>query len=648
MNKSCQRKPRCGRYGCCGWMLSVTMITALLQGVPPAASAAAPGGAQRQYSPPAAHEYPQRVYWGDVHLHTNNSADAYSYGTQSLSPADAYRFARGEEVISETGWHAQLRRPLDFLSVTDHAEYMGGFLYAGRGDAELLRTKLGRRWHEMLAQGKDMSLIADLVQVLVKGKNSERLPDSFRRRVWSDVIKTADEFNEPGRFTALIGYEWSSQIDGNNLHRVVLFRDSADKAGQVLPFSAQDSRDPEDLWRAMAAYQARTGGKVLAIPHNGNLSNGMMFADTTISGDPLTADYARRRRHWEPLLEVTQVKGDSETHPVLSPTDEFADFERWDKANIMMTHKNEPWMLKYEYARSALQLGLLHQEQLGVNPFKFGMIGSTDSHTALSTTAEDNYFGKFPGSEPSPKRMFTTMAPNIDIATENWRLGASGLAAVWATQNTRAGIFDAMERRETYATTGSRIVVRFFGGWNFAPDTVNRADFAKIGYAEGVPMGGTLSAPPGGAAPHFMVTAARDPDSANLDRIQIVKGWIDAGGKRREKIYDVTLSDGRRVDPATGKAPPVGNTVDVARATYTNAVGDPYLAAVWTDPDFDPKLPAVYYARVIEIPKPRWTDYDTVFFGVTPPAEVPMTVTDRAYTSPIWYEPKGCCAAAAR
>jgi len=646
MNRNSQREFHRVRDGRTAGVLCMTMMVALLQGMPPAAAAAAHTGAQRQYSPVTAHEYPRRVYWGDVHLHTNYSADAYSYGTQSLSPADAYRFARGEEVTSETGWHAQLKRPLDFLAVTDHAEYMGGFLYAGKGDAQLLRTKLGQRWHAMLQKGEALDLIKDLVHVLVKGKDSTRLPNSFRRRVWSDEIKAAEEYNEPGRFTALIGYEWSSQIDGDNLHRVVLFRDGGDKAGQVLPFSAQDSRDPEDLWRAMAAYEARTGGKVLAIPHNANLSNGMMFADTTVSGDPLSADYARRRRHWEPLLEVTQVKGDSETHPVLSPTDEFADFERWDKANIMMTHKNEPWMLKYEYARSALQLGLLHQEQLGVNPFKFGMIGSTDIHTGLSTTAEDNFFGKFKGSEPSPRRMFTTMAPNIAIATPNWRLGASGRAAVWATQNTRAAIFDAMERRETYATTGSRIVVRFFGGWDYAPDTVNRADFAKIGYEKGVPMGGTLSGPPAGKAPVFMVTAARDPDSANLDRIQIVKGWIDAGGKRREKIYDVALSDGRRVDPATGKAPPVGNTVDVTKATYTNAIGDPYLSAVWTDPHFDPKLPAVYYARVIEIPKPRWTDYDRVFFKVTPPPGVPMTVTDRAYTSPIWYEPPGCCSAA--
>lgn len=618
---------------------SVAMLAILMVMLSPVTVPAGPMEDDRQYSPPVANDYPQRVYWGDTHLHTNYSADSYSYGTQSLSPAEAYQFARGRALTSETGWRVQLKRPLDFLAVTDHAEYLGGFLYADAGDEELLRTELGRRWRDILERGEDIELIREIVVAFNQGKEGKQLPEAFRRRIWKEVTRTADDYNEPGRFTTLIGYEWTSQIDGNNLHRVVLYKDDAETASSLLPFSALDSRDPEDLWRFLADYEAKTGGQILAIPHNPNVSNGMMFAAATLSGDPLSADYARRRSRWEPLLEVTQVKGDSETHPILSPTDEFADYQRWDQANIMMNQKKEPWMLPTEYARSALQLGLQHGERLGVNPFKFGMVGGTDSHTSLSTTTSDNYFGKFPNSEPSAERMFTLMAPNIDIPSDNWRLGVSGLAAVWARDNTREALFEAMQRRETYATTGTRIQVRFFGGWDFEADTVHRADYAKVGYERGVPMGGTLATPPEGAAPVFMVTASRDPEEANLDRVQIIKGWIDERGERQEKIYDVALADGREVDPETGKAPPVGNTVNVADATYSNSIGDPHLAAVWTDPDFDPQRPAVYYVRVIEIPTPRWTAYDAAFFGTQPPPEVPMVTTNRAYTSPIWYEP---------
>jgi hypothetical protein len=420
---------------------------------------------------------------------------------------------------------------------------------------------------------------------------------------------------------------------------VVIFRDGADKASAVLPFSTQDSNDPEQLWEALRGYEATTTGRILAIPHNGNLSNGMMFAETRLSGEPMTPEYARRRARWEPLVEVTQVKGDGETHPLLAPTDEFANFERWDKYNIMMTQKKEPWMLRTEYARSALGNGLSLERQLGANPFKFGMVGGTDSHTGMSTTTEDNFFGKFPSSEPSSDRAFTTMAPSIDIPSLNWSLVASGLTGVWAHENTRESIFDAMARREVYATTGTRIVVRMFGGWNYPADAAGRHDFVNIGYSGGVPMGGELSAAPKGAAPRFIIVAMKDPDEANLDRIQIVKGWLDRDNKPHDRVYDAALSDGRKTDLRTGKVPPVGSTVNIANATYTNTTGDPMIATVWEDPDFDRTQPAFYYARVLEIPTPRWTAYDAAFFKTQMPPDVPMTTTKRAYTSPIWYQP---------
>jgi hypothetical protein len=591
------------------------------------------------YSPTVGAKYPQRVYWGDTHLHTRCSADAYSLGTHHVSAADAFRFARGEEVTSETGWRAKLKRPLDFLAVTDHAEYLGAVFDARRGTAELLRSAVGKRWSAYLVNGEDRKLFAEFAAAL--NRNSESadaaLPDAYKQYVWDDVTSTADRYYEPGRFTTFSGYEWSSAINGNNLHRVVLFRDPAHVTRRVLPFSSLDSQDPEDLWKALEHYERTTGGRALAIPHNANLSNGMMFAPATVSGAPLTAEYARRRMRWEPLLEVTQIKGDSETHPLLSTDDEFAAYERWDKTNIAGTHRTEAWMLPGNYARSALQLGLKHEAALGANPFKFGMIGSTDSHTGLATTTEDNFYGKFPGSEPSPTRMTAHMAPGFPVPGAEF--AASGLAAVWATDNTREALFDAMERKEVYATTGTRITVRLFGGWSFTTDDLARADFATVGYAKGVPMGGDLTRGPKGGAPMFMVAASKDPDEANLDRIQIVKGWLDEAGNTRETIYDVALSNGRRVDPKTGKAPSVGNTVDVENATYSNSIGAEHLAAIWTDPEFDPARRAVYYARVLEIPTPRWTAYDVKRFASALPPGTPAVTVERAYTSPIWYQP---------
>jgi len=623
--------------------------------VVPAAAAegvAVPVGPKGEYSPPLRPPPQTNLYWGDTHLHTRMSADAFSVGNEAVTPEDAFRFARGEAVVSTVGVRAKLRRPLDFLAVSDHAEYMGIYVRLKQGgDSRLENWEVGRQWADLLRR-RDARAAAtgaghshnDDSKVLGKGfadaiqsKDPRfRVPTGVQESIWADAARTADRFNEPGRFTALVAYEWTSMIGGDNLHRVVLYRDGADKAAQVLPFTAQDSTDPEDLWRALADYEKKTGGQILAISHNSNVSNGRMFAPQTLAGAPLDAAYATMRMRWEPLVEATQVKGDSEAHPKLSPTDEFADFETWDQGNITLTAPKQPWMLKYEYLRSGLMEGLAHEAKIGVNPFKFGIIGSTDSHTGLSTHTEDNYFGKFPESEPQSERIRHRMAGTLQ---ESWELGASGLAAVWAPENTREAIFDAFRRKEVYGTSGSRIMLRFFGGWGFGPADVQSPDYARIGYAKGVPMGGDLLRNEKAHAPSFMVVAAKDPDEANLDRIQIIKGWLDAKGATHERVYDVALSDGRKVNPKTGKAPPVGNTVDVKNATYSNSIGDPGLATVWTDPDFDPAQRAFYYVRVLEIPKPRWTTYDAKFFGIELPPKVPRTVQDRAYSSPIWYQP---------
>ncbi|MGE0668836.1 MAG: DUF3604 domain-containing protein [Sphingomonadales bacterium] len=595
---------------------------------------------EREYSPPVVDPIPRQVFWGDTHLHTSNSADAYSLGTKHLSPEEAYRFARGETVIAENGMKVRLRKPLDFLAVTDHAEYLGVFARIQAEDPGLLSTEVGKRWHGYLKAGQNMKMFDEFGRARSVGAKgvqpSDAIPEEQVRAIWHSVADVAERFNQPGRFTAFTGYEWSSNPQGNNLHRVVLFADGPDTTGKVVPFSSMDSEDPEALWDYLAAYETRTGGQAFAIAHNGNVSNGLMFSPKTLKGQPLSRRYAEMRARWEPLYEATQVKGDGEAHPFLSPDDEFADYETWDDGNIGMSAAKQDWMLQYEYARAGLKEGLRHEAGLGANPFKVGLIGSTDSHTGMSTTEEDNFFGKFLESEPSPERtknkMATRMWPNSSIV-------ASGLAAVWAKENTRAALFDAMKRKETYATTGSRITVRFFGGWTYEAKDVTRPDYAEIGYRKGVPMGGDLANAPKGASARFMVLAAKDPDGANLDRIQVVKGWLDAKGETHEKVFDVALSDGRKVDPKTGKAPPVGSTVDVADASYTNTIGEPVLATVWTDPDFDPALRAFYYVRVLEIPTPRWTAYDARFYGLKLPPEVPMVTQDRAYTSPIWYTP---------
>lgn len=612
-------------------------------------SATALPGKPPGYSPYAGRNFPSRVFWGDTHLHTSASMDAGAFGNR-LGFEEAYRFARGEELTASGGERAKLSRPLDFLVIADHSDNMGFFpaLFAGKPD--LLADPTGRRWYDMVQKGGQDGVQAalEIIDSFSRGKFPpalQFLPGSEGyRSTWEQIIAAAEKYNEPGRFSAFIGYEWTSQVPpGNNLHRVVVYRDGGDRAMQTLPFTTYPplgSTTPEDLWKQLQAYEDKTGGRVLAIAHNGNLSNGMMFPTETnpATGEALSVDYAKTRARWEPLYEVTQAKGVGEAHPYLSPNDELAGYELWDKGNLNLSEVKKPEMLQGEYARTALQTGLQLEAKLGVNPYKFGMVGSTDSHTSLSTAEEDNFFGKHSGAEPSPHRADHEFMRNGDAFLMGWQMVASGYAGVWATENTREAIWDAMRRKEVYATTGPRMLVRFFGGWDFTEADARSRSPAFAGYAKGVPMGGDLRAAPAGKAPTFIVAALKDPIGGNLDRIQIVKGWIDAAGKRQEKVYDVVWSDGR-VPGADGKLPAVGNTVDVATATWTNTIGASELIKAWTDPDFDPALRAVYYARVLEIPTPRWTAYDAVRFNVKMKPDVPMFGQERAYTSPIWYTP---------
>ncbi len=599
---------------------------------------------KRPYSPYARRGFPTQVYWGDTHVHTNNSLDARAFGV-ILGPEEAYRFARGEEVMTSHGEPFKLSRPLDWLVVADHSDGMGAMKEIIAGNPRLLQDETVRGWHNEVVAGGERAFKAtmDIINAFALGDTPEVVLDrDFQQTVWDEYIDIAEKFNEPGRFTAMIGYEWTSTENGNNLHRNVLYRDDGDVAGRMVPYTTAESFNPEDLWKWMEQYEKTTGGKVLALAHNGNMSNGIMFPVETnpATGQPLTADYAKNRIRWEPLYEVTQIKGDGETHPMLSPNDEFADFETLQLGNLNLTVVKEDWMLKYEYARQALRDGLKLEKEFGTNPYKFGMVGSTDTHTALSAAEEENYIGKHAGTEPEPGRWNHPMAKMGDRQYDGWAMSASGYAGVWATDNTRDALWDAMMRREVYATTGPRITVRFFGGWDYeAKDAVTRLP-AEVGYTKGVPMGGELSKAPFGRAPTFLVAARKDPYSGNLDRIQIVKGWMDGNGETHEKVYNVVWADAdQRALDRNGKLPAVGNTVDLENATWTNTIGDPELLTVWTDPDFDASQSAFYYARVLEIPTPRWVVYDAVRFGVELGPEVWTTLQERAYTSPIWYTP---------
>ena len=635
-------------------LLTAGLTTALISGlslttraqvpVPPDKEILSPQYTGTAYSPYAGRDFPSTIYWGDTHLHTDISMDAGAFGNR-LGLDEAYSFARGEEVTSTHAGPVRLSRPLDFLVVADHSDNMGFFPDMLSGAPHILEVPKGKEWYDRIKAGDGVNVALELIGLFSQGQFPKGLiyyPDSQPYKdAWARTVEAAEKYNEPGQFTAFIGYEWTSLVRGNNMHRVVVYRDGGDKGGMTVPFTTQPpegSTTPRDLWTWMEGYEKKTGGEVLAIAHNGNLSNGIMFPTVEQSdGKALDESWARRRARWEPLYEATQIKGDGETHPLLSPDDEFADYETWDIGNLDVSAAKTDDMLAGEYAREALKVGLALSDKFGTNPYQFGMIGSTDSHTSLATAQEDNFFGKHSGAEPGPERMTHPFMSNENGTIMGWQQVSSGLAAVWARENTREAIFDAMKRRETYATTGSRMAVRMFGGWNFTLADLNNRNPAFAGYNKGVPMGSELPRKGMKSAPSFMVIALRDPIGANLDRIQIVKGWHD-GSKLHEKVYDVAWS-GDRQPGNDGRLPPVGNTVNAADASWTNNIGASELGTVWTDPDFNPKHQAFYYTRVLEIPTPRWSTYDAFRFGIDIPEGAPVSTQERAYTSPIWYTP---------
>lgn len=593
------------------------------------------------FSPYAGRNFPTRVLWGDTHLHTEVSVDA---GTMTrMSQEEAFKFARGEEVTTTHGLKAKLGRPLDWLVVADHAEMYGLMPQLLSGDPDLLSQSQAKAWYDELVTNDPDRIFATAMEIVASLSQPAPPFEGTKavKNAWRKYTSLADRYNEPGVFSALIGYEWTSQ-GGDNIHRNVIFRDGADMANAVVPYSQFDSQNPEDLWAHLAEYEARTGGDVLAIPHNGNLSNGRLFSVSNFDGTPLTAEMAALRARFEPVIETTQIKGDSEAHPFLSPDDEFADFDTWDASNLNGTQAKTQDMLQYEYSREAYKTGLMLEDTIGINPYKVGQIGSTDAHTGMAAVEEENFFGKHSGVEPEPNRWEHVVieAPNPEFTIYGWQQASGGYAGVWATENTREAIFDALERREVYGTTGSRIMLRFFGGWNFEKEDANSRLPADIGYAKGVPMGADLPKRSDEGVPNFLIAALKDPFSGNLDRVQIVKGWLNDDGTRGEKVYDVAWSDDRQPN-ADGKLPLVGNTVDVANATWTNTIGSPELIGFWQDPDFDPTQHAFYYVRVIEIPTPRWTAYEAKRFDVKMTSDVPMVTTERAYSSPIWYTPGG-------
>jgi hypothetical protein len=597
--------------------------------------------------------YPERVFWGDTHLHTSNSIDAFGFGVR-LGPEEALRFARGEEVTSTGGIKAKLDRPLDFLMIADHSDALGATRRLYDAPRLLIRDPQMRKWHDMMRESEQGSLqvTAEIINRAANGTLPAAMRDPVANKkgaekIWTEHTSFVENYNEPGKFTALMGFEYTLMPRGDNLHRVVMFRDGKDKADKVLPFGAfGDDGRVDQLWDYMDAYEKATGGKALAIPHNSNLSNGLMFELTGPDGGPMSADYARKRAAHEPVVEATQIKGDSEAHPFLSPNDEFAGYgvTGWELGNLPMTAAKTNSMFAGEYVREALKRGLAIEARTGVNPYKFGMIGATDSHTALATGDENNFFGKHSGNEPNAKRAMEAQNLGTRPGRFGWQYLAGGYAGVWAVANTRGAIFDAIMRREVYATTGPRMQVRLFGGWDFnASDLKN--DWVKAGYARGVPMGGDLKAGPLKAgpkgSPSFIVSALKDPVGANLDRVQIVKGWVDKAGKLQEQVFDVIWSDpANRIKSANGKVPAVGDTVDIATATYKNSIGAPELQSVWTDPSFDPSVRAFYYVRVLEIPTPRWVVYDALRYDAKLGPEVRLKDQERAYSSPIWYNPK--------
>lgn len=579
------------------------------------------------------------LYWGDTHLHTNLSPDAYVLRNTTATPDDAYMFAKGAPVIdANSRAKIKIETPLDFLVVADHAEYVGIPKMLWENDERLMNTKIGQRYAKLIADGKGQQVFFEMIEQINTNKPEKDLAsDSLRASVWEEIYTAADRHNEPGKFTAFIGWEWSSIPLGQNLHRIVFMPQGADVAKQFLPYSAIDSDIESKFWAWLDKTSKQTGADFVAIPHNGNISNGLMFAKTDRAGNPINANYAKTRSRWEPVIETTQIKGDSEAHPGLSPEDEFADFETYEHL-IKMDDSDSGSIDEARsgsYTRAGLKRGLEFEEKIGVNPFKYGMIGSTDAHTGYSSAEEDNFWGKFSLDSIPDNKKGKELAPGV----EGWDMSASGLAAVWAEENTRESITQAFKRREVYGTSGPRIGLRFFGGWGFSAQDSKAKDLAGVGYNKGVPMGGDLAKAPNDKAPSFLIQAVKDPKHANLDRVQVVKGWIGSNGKSQEKVYNVAWSENRQLD-GKGKLAAVGNTVDLATGLYSNEIGTKELVTVWEDPDFNASQRAFYYVRVLQIPTPRNSTYDAIALGIDPKdTGKPLTIQERAYSSPIWYTP---------
>ena len=592
------------------------------------------GAAAAQPAPDSPEGGDRVLLWGDTHVHTRNSTDAYMSGKGSADIDTAYRFARGLPVIQpRTQAKIRIDRPLDFLVVADHADMLSVSRRAMEGDAQVLATASGQWIRKTFAQEGGAALVGKLLYPL--GREVDLLGEldtpPIRQSGWDYQVDAAERHNRPGKFTALIGWEWSSTPGGINLHRVVFTNADGERAKQFLPFNQYTTTRPEDLWNFLEETRDRTGADFVSIPHNSNLSNGQMFDLVDSDGNAFSAAYARRRAQWEPVMEVAQYKGMSETHPALSPRDEFAGFEI---RNVLLGGgPADP--TAGSYARSALKRGLEEEARIGVNPYRFGMIGSTDSHTGFTSVDPGEFYGKF-AEDLFPEERRDGKAEGFSAA---WDMSSAGLAAAWADGNTRQSIFEAFRRREVYATSGPRMQLRLFAGYGFAPGDEARRDFAAHGYRSGVPMGGVLAPAGDGKAPQFAIRAVKDPDGANLDRVQVIKGWLGSDEVAREKIYDVAWAGGR-VPGADGSLPPVGNSVDIATGRYSNAIGAAELAALWSDPEFDPAQAAFYYVRVIQIPTPNHRLFDMFALGMDPRAsDRPITIQERAWSSPVWYRP---------
>jgi hypothetical protein len=595
----------------------------------------------------------KQLLWGDTHLHTYYSFDAYLNGNYTIGPDEAYRYAKGQPVIhAYNRTRVQIQTPLDFLVVSDHAEFLGGIRDVYNEGVQDPSAPFWRKlvyWYtewqirDAIDSGTGREYFSNIMPLSQDVREAARtwaeaVGSSFpgsaisQRSAWKSITETSDAHNEPGKFTALIGWEWSSNPGGGNLHRIVITDASAAQAMQILPFASSDSPYPEDLWDWMGKASDQIGARFLSIPHNSNISKGQMFSDQTLRGESIEAEYATARKRWEPIVEITQIKGDSETHPSLSPNDEFADFEPYP---FYIQRAPAPYKPESgDYIRSALKTGLSLGSKTGVNPYEFGFIGSTDSHTGVSSAEEPNFWGKM-AYDSIPENKANSRIIN---GSSGWSMSASGLAAVWAEENTRSAILDAFERREVYATTGPRIKVRLFAGWDFTAEDLNAGSFFQNGRSDGVPMGGELTAPADARAPRFMVAALKDPLSGNLDRVQMIKGWLAEDGSTREHVYNVAWSGDRQLN-ADGRLASVGDSVDRKSGRYSNDIGTDQLQALWIDPDFDPGVPAFYYVRVLEIPTPRHALLDAIALGLEEPTEGPSVIQERAYTSPIWYKP---------